>query len=144
MNQIAARKLTPRKSRAGAVAMALLLSAGLAACGDDGGSAASSTSPPAAASGATASMSGASGSGSNVSVINQVKFLNSEVRVPAGTAVEFDNQDSQPHTATSDNGMFDTGLIAAGAKHSVTFAKAGTFAYHCSLHPFMKAQIVVT
>ena len=78
-----------------------------------------------------------------MSVINQVKFLNPEVRVAVGGSVEFDNKDSQPHTATSDNGSFDTGLIAAGAHSSVTFEKAGTFAYHCSLHPFMKAQIVV-
>ena len=148
MTQIAVRKDPIRRGRACAVAVALLVGAGVVACGDDGGSAASSGSTTPAASGATSASSGATGStgtDSPVSVMNQVKFVNAQVRVAAGTSVVFDNQDSQAHTAISDdNGAFDTGLIQPGTKASVKFDKPGTFAYHCSLHPFMKAQIVVT
>lgn len=121
--------------------MALVFTAGLAACGDDGGEAAS----PGGASTPAASASGATGTDAPISVIDKVKFLNGELRVAAGTTVVFDNIDSQAHTAISDdNSTFDTGLIAAGAKASVTLEKPGTYAYHCSLHPFMKAQIVVS
>jgi plastocyanin len=135
----------------------LLVGIGVAACGDDGGTAASPATPAtsgatastaatgsSAATGITAASSGSTGTGGSVSVINQVKFLNAELKVAAGTSVEFDNKDSQAHTATSDDGTFDTGLIAAGANTSVKFDKAGTFSYHCSLHPFMKAKVVVT
>lgn len=140
MTQIAVRKNPLRRSRAGAVAVALLIGAGVAACGDNGDSAASST----GSTGSTSS-TGSTGTDAPVSVMNQVKFLNAQVRVTAGTSVEFDNQDSQAHTAISDdNSTFDTGLIQPGTRTSVKFDKPGTFAYHCSLHPFMKAQIVVT
>ena len=145
MNEIAARKQPLRRRRACAVALALALTSGLAACGDDGGSAATSTGASAAASGAGGSTSGTAGADAPISVIDKVKFLNGELRVGAGTTVVFDNVDSQAHTAISDdNSTFDTGLIAAGAKSSVTLQKPGTYASHCSLHPFMKAQIIVS
>lgn len=145
MTQIAVRKDPIRRGRACAVAVALLVGAGVAACGDGGGTAASSGGTTPAASGAAPASTGSTGTDSPVSVMNQVKFVNAQVRVAAGTSVVFDNQDSQAHTAISDdNGAFDTGLIQPGTKASVKFDKPGTFAYHCSLHPFMKAQIVVT
>jgi plastocyanin len=34
--------------------------------------------------------------------------------------------------------------IAPGATFSHVFRKAGTFRYHCSIHPSMKGKIVVT
>ncbi len=141
MNDTAARKQPLRRRKACAAALALVFTAGLAACGDDGADSSASTgaTTPAAAS------SGASGTDAPISVIDKVKFLNGQLRVAAGTTVVFDNVDSQAHTAISDdNSTFDTGLIAAGAKASVTLEKPGTFAYHCSLHPFMKAQIIVS
>ena len=73
-----------------------------------------------------------------------MSFTAKEVRVTVGGSVVFDNQDTQAHTATTDDDTFDTEIIAAGEKQSVTFAEAGTFAYHCSFHPFMKAQVVVS
>lgn len=123
----------------------MAFAAGLAACGDDGGNRVASSGVGAPASGASAATSGAAGTDAPISVIDKVKFLNGELRVVAGTTVVFDNVDSQAHTAISDdNSTFDTGLIAAGAKASVTLEKPGTFAYHCSLHPFMKAQVTVS
>jgi plastocyanin len=99
-------------------------------CGDDG-----------ASSSANASSTGSSMTATEV--IKDVQFVNAEVRVKAGGQVVFDNQDTQPHTATADGGSFDTDSIAAATKKSVTFASAGTFTFHCSFHPFMKATVVV-
>lgn len=71
-------------------------------------------------------------------------FSPASVEVTEGTTVTWTNQDSAPHTATGDNGEFDTGQLAQGGSASVTFDTAGTYAYHCEVHPNMVASIVVT
>ena len=71
-------------------------------------------------------------------------FNPASVEITEGTTVTWTNQDSAPHTATGDNGEFDTGQLAQGDSASVTFDTAGTYAYHCSIHPNMVASIVVT
>jgi plastocyanin len=65
------------------------------------------------------------------------------VTVSAGDSVTWTNSDGVGHTATANGGTFDTGTIGTGGSRSVTFAKAGTFAYHCSIHPTMTGTIVV-
>ena len=44
---------------------------------------------------------------------------------------------SRPTTAASTSGS-----LATGKTYSHTFDTAGTFAYHCGIHPTMKAQVV--
>lgn len=63
--------------------------------------------------------------------------------VTAGDTVTWTNADAQSHTATADGGAFDTGTIAGGASGSVTVSTAGTFTYHCTIHPTMTATLVV-
>jgi plastocyanin len=70
-------------------------------------------------------------------------FDPAQQQVPVGTTVTWTNQDSANHTVTADDGSFDSGQLAQGATFSQTFAKAGTYTYHCSNHPNMKATIVV-
>jgi len=64
------------------------------------------------------------------------------ITVQVGDTVTWTNQDSTAHTATA-AGAFDTGNIANGASKSITFATAGTFAYHCTIHPTMTGTVVV-
>ena len=74
-------------------------------------------------------------------------FTLAALTVPAGTRVTWTNQDTAPHTVTSDTGAFDSGIatsLSNGATFSFTFATAGSFAYHCEIHPSMKATITVT
>ena len=52
------------------------------------------------------------------------------------------NKDIDTHTATSDSALFDLSLIP-NVPVSYTFTKAGTYSYHCSLHPEMTGVIVV-
>ena len=66
------------------------------------------------------------------------------LEITAGTTVTWTNNDSAPHTATADDGSFDTGAIDSGASASVTFDTPGTFTYVCAFHPNMTATIVVT
>ena len=70
-------------------------------------------------------------------------FVPPTITIRAGDTIAWTNRDAFSHTATSDTGAFDTGVITAGASHSITFANAGTFAYHCAIHPFMHGTIVV-
>lgn len=81
--------------------------------------------------------------------IKDFLFEPAAITVPAGTRITFTNQDRAPHTATSGpspelRGVFDTGNLTKGQSRSVTLAKAGTFAYYCELHAFMKATVTVT
>ena len=75
--------------------------------------------------------------------IKNFAFGPKTLTVKKGTTIVWTNQDSVGHTATADDGSFDTGLLAKGKSGSVTFDQAGTYTYHCTPHPYMKATIVV-
>lgn len=75
--------------------------------------------------------------------IKNFAFGPKTLTVKKGTTITFTNQDSVGHTATADDGSFNTELLAKGESGSVIFDKAGTYAYHCTPHPYMKATIVV-
>lgn len=87
--------------------------------------------------------SGAVSVAGNAVMISNFSFSPASLTVKAGDTVTWTNGDSVGHSAISDDGSFDTGIIAVGQKGTVTFKKAGTFTYHCSVHPSMKATIVV-
>lgn len=65
------------------------------------------------------------------------------VVVQVGGKVTWTNEDNPPHTATAKDGSFDTGIIETGKRKSVTFKEAGTFAYYCTVHPFMHGTVEV-
>jgi plastocyanin len=60
-----------------------------------------------------------------------------------GETVEWNNVSERTHTITADDGSFDSGDFEPGAKFSVNFANAGTFAYHCTKHAGMTGEIDV-
>ena len=71
-------------------------------------------------------------------------FNPSTLTIRVGTTVIWKNVSSAPHTVTSDDGQtFDSGNIAVGGTFRFTFRNAGTFSYHCNIHPYMRARIVV-
>lgn len=72
-------------------------------------------------------------------------FTPTTLTVKAGTAVQWTNFDTAPHSITSDSGNeLDSPSIGQGQSWSHVFEHAGTFAYHCGVHPSMKATITVT
>ena len=77
-----------------------------------------------------------------VSIVN-FAFDPADLTVPAGTTVTWENTDTAPHTATAEDGTFDTGRIAQNASASATFDQPGTFAYRCEFHPDMQGTITV-
>jgi plastocyanin len=74
--------------------------------------------------------------------ISGFSFNPQMVTVPVGTMVTWTNNDGVRHTVTEDNGLFD-GAVGSGSSFSFTFTKAGTYTYHCRIHPSMTATIVV-
>lgn len=54
--------------------------------------------------------------------------------VHAGATVTWTNKDDAPHSVTSDDGLWDSGLFDRDEEFSFTFATPGTYAYFCSAH----------
>jgi plastocyanin len=93
-------------------------------------------------SGAPAAASQATASGPVTIDIADFTFKPEAITVKRGTKVTWVNHDVAQHTATA-SGAFDTGTLQKGDKKSITLAKAGTYAYVCQFHPFMKATVTV-
>jgi plastocyanin len=70
-------------------------------------------------------------------------FSPASVTVAVGDTVTWHNTGQAPHTATANDGSFDTGTINAGGSGSHTFSSAGTFSYICTIHPNMKGTVRV-
>ncbi|HZU13663.1 MAG TPA: plastocyanin/azurin family copper-binding protein [Chloroflexota bacterium] len=66
------------------------------------------------------------------------------IRVRVGQVVAWVNKDHEAHTVTADDGSFDSGPIAYGSTWRWVFARPGTYAYFCTLHPGMHGVIIVT
>ena len=75
--------------------------------------------------------------------IDNFTFKPDTITVPVGTTVVWKNEDDIPHTVVSLDGTFRSQALDTEDKFSFTFDKAGTFEYFCSLHPHMKAEVVV-
>jgi plastocyanin len=81
-------------------------------------------------------------SGASVSIQN-FAFMPDTIRITAGSTVKWTNMDGMPHTATSLTSVFNSGSISPGSAFQFTFATAGTFTYHCTIHDAMKAGVVI-
>jgi plastocyanin len=75
--------------------------------------------------------------------IKNFAFVPAEIRVPVGTVVTWTNSDVVAHTATEPGGAFNSGNLNPGQSFSFTFDTAGTYAYICNYHPFMKGTVIV-
>lgn len=86
----------------------------------------------------------AGGPGANQVWIQGMAFVPAILNVNTGARVTWTNYDSVDHTVTSDAATFDSGSLANKATFSYTFTTAGTYSYHCKIHPAMMATVVVT
>lgn len=76
--------------------------------------------------------------------IKKYAYSPDSITVPAGTTVIWRNLDSVSHTVTAASGKFDSGIINRDKNFSYTFKDPGTYDYYCTIHPYMKAQVIVT
>ena len=65
------------------------------------------------------------------------------IQIPVGTTLTWQNNGAVIHTATAQDGSWNTGDIPGGQSASVTFDKAGTWLYNCTPHPWMLGEIAV-
>jgi plastocyanin len=85
---------------------------------------------------------GAQGQTMTVS-IEDFFFSPANMTVAPGTTVTWVNNGQAPHTSTADDGTWDSGTLQPGESFSFTFDQAGTYTYHCSIHPNMTGTIKV-
>jgi plastocyanin len=125
--------------------LAIALLAG--ACGGSGSTpapaSAAASAPAASAPAESQSAAPAPGGEESAVRIADFAFDPASLTVTAGSTVTWTNGDAAPHTATADDGSFDTGSIGGGASASQAFPDAGTFTYHCAIHPNMTGTITV-
>jgi plastocyanin len=79
----------------------------------------------------------------NAATLAAKAFNPNPITVAIGTSVTWTNTDAIAHTSTGDAGGWNSGVIAPGATFSVNFPTAGTYTYHCSIHPDMVGTMVV-
>ena len=74
-------------------------------------------------------------------------YIPSTLNISTGTTVVSENNDSAAHLATSGtpdggpDGIFDSGMIMAGATYEYEFSDKGEFAYYCIVHPWMVGTV---
>ena len=84
--------------------------------------------------------------GSTLVAIRDFSFQATEIRVKAGTSVTWLNCEpagTQSHTSTSNQGLWQSPLLAPGDAFTRTFDTPGVFPYHCDPHPFMTGTVTV-
>jgi plastocyanin len=91
----------------------------------------------------SAGANAATASGSAQVSMKNLRFSPSDLTVTKGTTVNWNNDDSTPHTVTADDGLFDSGNMDRGRAFSFTFDQTGTFEYSCTIHPNMTGKVTV-
>jgi plastocyanin len=86
---------------------------------------------------------GAAGeAGMRVSIVGRA-YQPSQLTVGIGQTVTWQDESLSQHTVTSVDGLFDSGAMSVGSSFAMTFTKAGTFNYTCTIHPEMKGSVLV-
>jgi plastocyanin len=75
--------------------------------------------------------------------IKSFMFMPMSTTISAGSTVTWQNLDEEPHTVTSDIGLFRSGGIDGGGSFRFKFVKPGVYKYSCSIHPQMIGTITV-
>ncbi|HYI16847.1 MAG TPA: ScyD/ScyE family protein [Thermomicrobiales bacterium] len=65
------------------------------------------------------------------------------ITIETGQALTFTNAGRIAHTATANNGSFDTGSLPGGQSATIQFDNPGEFAYFCQPHPWMLGTVIV-
>jgi len=127
----------------------IVIALAFAACGSDGddetstqGDSATATTEKEEAGGSTPAPSGEAQRAEKVEIV-EFAYSPDPVTVQTGGKVIWQNQDTAPHTATADDGSFDTGTLERGKVKSETFKQVGTYPYFCEIHPTMRGTVEV-
>lgn len=130
----------------------------LAACSPTGGATSApttgpttgtaATNPPAATTGTgTADVCAPDTSGAAAVVSAGIEgntFLPASISAKVGDVITWTNSDGVAHGIQVDDGPRCTGAIAGRGTGSTTFSEAGTFPFHCFVHPSMKGTFTIS
>ena len=80
--------------------------------------------------------------------VEDICYIPSTIVVEKGKSVTWINEDSSFHSVTSGfygepTGLFDSGYLDPYQFYTLSFDEFGTYDYFCTLHPWMKAQVIV-
>lgn len=75
--------------------------------------------------------------------IARFAFDPARVEILVGDSVTWVNADLASHTATADDGGWDTGALERGGRGRITFNVSGEHPYFCAFHPHMKGTVIV-
>jgi plastocyanin len=75
--------------------------------------------------------------------IKNFDFAPMALTVTAGSTVTWRNDDEEPHTVVSVDGLFRSAAFDGGQTYAFKFDKPGTYKYFCTIHPKMTGTIVV-
>ena len=86
--------------------------------------------------------------GPNAVTIAKYAFSPTPITIKKGTPITWTNTDIAKHNVVVDNGAPAGGpdgpLFGKGETFSFTFNTVGTYKYHCSPHPYMHGEVIVT
>jgi plastocyanin len=116
-------------------ALASILLVAVAACG--------SSTPTSPSTGGTNTQGTPVSIVSGASLKTNTAYAPNPVVVAAGGTVTWTNNDNTSHTSVGNDGSWSSGNIAPGAQFSRMFPTAGSYTYHCSIHPGMVATVTV-
>lgn len=75
--------------------------------------------------------------------IDNFTFAPERLTVRAGDRVTWTNEDDIPHAVAASERRFKSPVLDTDESFSFTFDRPGVYEYFCSLHPHMKATVVV-
>jgi len=78
-----------------------------------------------------------------VGIVN-FKFTPDSLTIKMGTTVNWTNHDDIAHTVSFTGSGVHSDVLAHNGTYSRTFGAPGTYAYICSIHPFMHGTVIVT
>jgi len=133
------------------IPLVLLTIAALAACsasttGGTPQASAQAPTPGASAGGGGGGACAVAAAGATATVTVQIKdfkFSPQPVQAKVGDVVGWTNGDSANHSATMDDGSCGTDALSQGATGLLVFNKAGTYTYHCKVHPTQMKDFTV-
>ncbi len=75
--------------------------------------------------------------------IHNFTFSPANLVVSPGTRIIWTNHDSDPHTVDSSKNIWSSEALDTSGSFARIFKTPGSFAYYCSIHPFMHATVIV-
>jgi plastocyanin len=78
--------------------------------------------------------------------VQNFAFSPANITITKGTTVTWTNNDSVAHTIVETDGKSgpNSSSVNPGSSFTFTYSQAGTYQYHCSIHPQMTGTVTVT